>query len=184
MRSVELSGAEFGSRLCAAFSCQIPLRTPRRTRPHGNRDTQQDVDPQVLSGSMERAKSARSEQISFAEPCAGGSTRKRFDDRPEAYQAVVARFLRAFSGLKFEVQDMVCEKDKVVASWTITGVHTGEYNGIAATNKKIAVEGISIHQISNGKIMDTSSVWDTLGLLKKIGGVVTVGKTAGKARGN
>ena len=97
---------------------------------------------------------------------------------PEAYQAVVARFLRAFSGLKFEVQDMVCEKDKVVASWLITGVHTGEYNGIAATNKKISVEGISIHQISNGKIMDTSSVWDTLGLLKKIGGIVTVGKAA------
>jgi len=65
-----------------------------------------------------------------------------------------------------------------VASWLITGVHTGEYNGIAATNKKISVEGISIHQISNGKIMDTSSVWDTLGLLKKIGGIVTVGKAA------
>ncbi len=101
---------------------------------------------------------------------------------PEAYQAVVARFLCAFSGLRFEVQDMVCEKDKVVASWMITGVHTGEYNGIAPTNKKIAVEGISIHQIANGKIMDTSSVWDTLGLLKKIGAIVTVGKAAGKGR--
>jgi len=42
---------------------------------------------------------------------------------PEAYQAVVARFLRAFSGLEFAVQDMVCEKDKEVASWTISGVH-------------------------------------------------------------
>jgi len=103
---------------------------------------------------------------------------------PEAYQVVVARFLRAFSGLNFEVQDMICEKDKVVASWVITGVHTGEYNGIPPTNKKIAVEGISIHQISNGKIMDTSSVWDTLGLLKKIGAVVTVGQGKTKAKGN
>lgn len=103
---------------------------------------------------------------------------------PEAYKAVLARFLRAFSGLKFEVLDMVCEKDKVVASWMITGVHTGEYNGIPPTNKKIAVEGISIHQIANGKIMDTSSVWDTLGLLKKIGAIVTVGRAKTKARGN
>jgi len=53
--------------------------------------------------------------------------------------------------LKFEVQDMVCEKDKLVASWLITGTHTGEYNGIAPTNKKVTVEGISIHQIANGK---------------------------------
>jgi len=83
------------------------------------------------------------------------------------------------------VQDMVCEKDKVVASWIISGVHTGEYNGLAPTNKKISVEGISIHQIADGKIMDTYSVWDTLGLLKKVGGVVTVVKVAveGKAKG-
>jgi hypothetical protein len=46
------------------------------------------------------------------------------------------------------------------------------------------VEEISIHQIADGKIMDTYSVWDTLGLLKKVGGVVTVQKvTAAKARG-
>jgi steroid delta-isomerase-like uncharacterized protein len=104
---------------------------------------------------------------------------------PEAYKAVVSRFLRAFSNLKFEVQDMVSEKDKVVASWVISGVHTGEYNGLEPTNRKISVEGISIHQIADGKIMDTYSVWDTLGLLKKVGGVVTVEKVtmAGKARG-
>jgi len=104
---------------------------------------------------------------------------------PEAYQAVVSRFSRAFSNLKFEVQDMVCENDKVVASWMISGVHTGEYNGLEPTNGKISVEGISIHQIADGKIMDTYTVWDTLGLLKKVGGVVTVQKVtaAGKVRG-
>lgn len=104
---------------------------------------------------------------------------------PEAYKLIVSRFMKAFSNLKFEVQDMVCENDKVVASWMISGVHTGEYNGLEPTNKKISVEGISIHQIADGKIMDTYSVWDTLGLLKKVGGVVTVRKVtaAGKARG-
>jgi steroid delta-isomerase-like uncharacterized protein len=105
---------------------------------------------------------------------------------PEAYKTVLTRFLQAFSNLKFEVQEMVCEKDKVVASWTITGVHSGEYNGLPATNKKITVEGISIHQIADGKIMDTYSVWDTLGLMKKVGAVVTIQKVtpAAKAKGN
>jgi len=102
---------------------------------------------------------------------------------PEAYKTVLARFLRAFSNLKFEVQEMVCEKDKVVASWMITGVHSGEYNGLAPTNKKITVEGISIHQIADGKIMDTYSVWDTLGLMKKVGAVVTVQKVTAAAKG-
>ncbi len=104
---------------------------------------------------------------------------------PEAYKTVLMRFLRAFSNLKFEVQEMVSEKDKVVASWMITGVHSGEYNGLPATNKKITVEGISIHQIADEKIMDTYSVWDTLGLMKKVGGVVTIQKVtpAAKAKG-
>ncbi len=101
---------------------------------------------------------------------------------PEAYMEVLTRFRRAFSNLKFEVQEMVGEKDKVVASWTITGVHTGEYNGLAPTNKKITVEGISIHQIADGKIMDTYSVWDTLGLMKKVGAVVTVQKVTPTAK--
>jgi steroid delta-isomerase-like uncharacterized protein len=103
---------------------------------------------------------------------------------PAAYKEIVMRFFEAFSGLKFEVQDMVCEKDKVVAAWTISGVHTGEYRGIAATNKKISFDGISIHQIADEKIMDTSSVWDTLGLMKKIGAIVTVSRARAKARGN
>ena len=103
---------------------------------------------------------------------------------PEAYKEVVTRFFRAFSNLKFDVQDMVCEKDKVAAYWTISGVHTGEYNGIAPTNKKIQVDGISIHQIADGKIMDTLSVWDTLGLLKRIGAIVTVGQARGAGKGS
>ena len=103
---------------------------------------------------------------------------------PEAYKEIVMRFFQAFSELKFEVQDMICENDKVAAAWTISGVHTGEYRGIAATNKKVSVEGISIHQVADGKIMDTTSVWDTLGLMKKIGAIVTVGRARSKARGN
>lgn len=104
---------------------------------------------------------------------------------PEAYKAQVTRLVLAFPDLKFRVQDMVCEKDKVVAAWTISGTHKGEYNGIEGTNKKVAVEGITIHQIADGKILDSLVSWDTLGLLKKIGAIVTVGKiaVAGKGRG-
>jgi steroid delta-isomerase-like uncharacterized protein len=105
---------------------------------------------------------------------------------PEAYKAQVMRLVSAFPDLKFRVQDMICDKDKVVAAWTISGTHKGEYNGITATNKKVLVEGITIHQISDGKILDSLVSWDLLGLLKKIGAIVTVQRVvaaAGKARG-
>jgi steroid delta-isomerase-like uncharacterized protein len=97
---------------------------------------------------------------------------------PEAYKAQVMRLVSAFPDLKFKLQDMICEKDKVVAAWTISGTHKGEYKGIEPTDKKVLVEGITIHQIADGKILDSLVSWDTLGLLKKIGGVITVEKVA------
>src|SRR5579859_6384379 len=61
-----------GVGLCR-FSCQIPLCALRRDRPNGNRNTEQDADPQVLRASVERTTSARGEQVSFAEPRTGRS---------------------------------------------------------------------------------------------------------------
>jgi steroid delta-isomerase-like uncharacterized protein len=104
---------------------------------------------------------------------------------PAAYKEQVMRLVSAFPDLKFKVHDMICEKDKVVAVWTISGTHKGAYNGLAATDKNVSVEGVTIHQIAAGKILDSLVSWDTLGLLKKIGAIVTVQKVAvaGKAHG-
>jgi steroid delta-isomerase-like uncharacterized protein len=88
---------------------------------------------------------------------------------PAAYKTQVQRFVAAFPDLRFSVEDYICEKDKVVASWTITGTHKGEVFGIAPTNKKVSVPGITIHQLSNGKILDSQAVWDAHGLMIQLG---------------
>jgi len=88
---------------------------------------------------------------------------------PEAYKIQVALYLAAFPDLRFTVEDTVCEKDKLVASWTITGTHKGEFQGVRPTNKKIAVEGITIHYLANGKIIDSNVSWDALGLMRQLG---------------
>jgi len=72
---------------------------------------------------------------------------------PEAYKLQVAQFVRAFPDLRWEIEETVSEKDKVVVVWTFTGTHKGEYRGIAATNKKVSVDGITVHHITDGKII-------------------------------
>jgi predicted ester cyclase len=47
--------------------------------------------------------------------------------------------------------------------------------GIAATNKQVAVTGMDIHHIVNGKIAEHWSNWDTVGLLQQLGVVPTSG---------
>jgi len=88
---------------------------------------------------------------------------------PAAYKSQIASLVASFPDLRFTVEETVCEKDKIVASWTFTGTHKGEFLGVAPTNKKFSVAGITIHQIANGKILDSQAVWDRVGLLQQLG---------------
>jgi steroid delta-isomerase-like uncharacterized protein len=88
---------------------------------------------------------------------------------PNAYKTQVQRFIAAFPDLHFSIDDYLCDKDKVVATWTITGTHKGELFGVAPTNKKVSVPGITIHQLANGKILDSQAMWDVLGMMCQIG---------------
>jgi steroid delta-isomerase-like uncharacterized protein len=100
---------------------------------------------------------------------------------PEAYKTQVAMYLAAFPDLRFTVEDTVAERDKLVASWTISGTHKGEFMGIRPTNKKVSVEGITIHYLANGKIIDSHISWDALGLMRQLGVFPALAKPRGAA---
>jgi steroid delta-isomerase-like uncharacterized protein len=88
---------------------------------------------------------------------------------PEAYRRQVERFVVGFPDLRFTIDDTVSEKDKMAVSWTVTGTHKGQFFGIAPTNKKVSVSGITIHEIFNGKILESVAIWDALGLFQQLG---------------
>lgn len=90
---------------------------------------------------------------------------------PEAYARNVVQFVRAFPDLKFTVIDMVGENEKVVALWNISGTHRGEFRGIAPTGKKISVDGITINQLADGKIIDSYVSVDMWSMMQQLGAV-------------
>jgi len=102
---------------------------------------------------------------------------------PEAYRQQVTRFTTAFPDLRFAIEDIVSEEDKLVVCWTISGTHKGEFMGIAPTGKKVSVEGITINHIGQGKILDSHISWDALGLLRQLGHAAALEKTIA-ARGS
>jgi steroid delta-isomerase-like uncharacterized protein len=95
---------------------------------------------------------------------------------PEAYKRNVLLFLAGYPDLHWTIEDTIAEKDKVVACWTIVGTHKGDYMGIPATNKKVSVDGITIHHLASGKIMDSYSNWDALGMMQQLGVVPPLGQ--------
>ena len=95
---------------------------------------------------------------------------------PEAYARQIVRFLRAFPDLHWTIEDTISEQGNVAVVWTFSGTHQGEYMGVAPTHKKVSVGGITIHHISNGKIMDSDVIWDTWGMMQQLGVVSPLGR--------
>jgi steroid delta-isomerase-like uncharacterized protein len=104
---------------------------------------------------------------------------------PKLYKQRVVEFTNSFPDSRFTIEDLIAEKGKVVASWTFSGTHKGEFRDIPATGKKVSVEGITIHLITNSKILDSYARWDALGLMRQLGQASPFAKStkAGSARG-
>jgi predicted ester cyclase len=63
----------------------------------------------------------------------------------------------------------VAEGDLVVSRILGRGVHSGELLGIPATNNEVETDGIAIHRIRDGKIVEYWSVVDVARVLQQVG---------------
>jgi C-1 hydroxylase len=76
---------------------------------------------------------------------------------------------KAFPDWHETIEDIVAEGDKVWVRAKATGRHTGEYRGLAPTNKKITGMGVNIYRIIDGKFVESWAVEDWLDFLKQLG---------------
>jgi len=79
--------------------------------------------------------------------------------------------LKAFSDFHHEIHDQFADGDVVITRVSGHGRHTGEFMGIPPTNKDVSMEGIAIHRIADGKVVEHWSQVDALGLLTQMGAI-------------
>ena len=84
-------------------------------------------------------------------------------------RALVGAFRTGFPDWHCKIDDFVVEGDKVVNRWTATATHTGNLFGIPATGKPVVVEGITIQQFADGRIVADWSQTDQLALMQQLG---------------
>ena len=77
----------------------------------------------------------------------------------------------AYSDGRFEVCEQIAEGDLVVTRWTGKGTHDGELMGMPPTGKAVEIQGITIDRIADGKIAESWTCFDTLGMLQQLGAV-------------
>jgi predicted ester cyclase len=79
------------------------------------------------------------------------------------------RMLAGTLDVRFTLEDLIADGDKVVARWRNHGKHIGEFLGIPPTGKEFSVEGINIYRVQNGKIAEGWNVVDVFGQLMQLG---------------
>jgi predicted ester cyclase len=88
---------------------------------------------------------------------------------PEALKRSVRMYRAAFPDLHLTIDDVIAAGDKVAIRWHTEGTHRGELEGLAPTGAHGSVTGISIDHWQGGKIVESWTEWDNLGLARQLG---------------
>lgn len=86
----------------------------------------------------------------------------------EGLRARVGAILGAFRPV-FTLHELVAEGDTVVAYWTNTGTHQGEFMGLPPSGKTVTISGIDVHRLRDGRMAEHWHVIEQLQMLQQLG---------------
>ncbi len=88
---------------------------------------------------------------------------------PDGDKQVVNLYHGAFPDANITIEDQVAEGDEVVTRWTGRGTHQGELLGVPPSGNRVEVTGMTLNRVSGGKIVETWTNYDALGMMRQIG---------------
>jgi predicted ester cyclase len=87
----------------------------------------------------------------------------------DGQQRRIAAFQEAFPDIRFEIENLLAEDDRVVFRSTILGTHRGVFRGVAPTGNRVRVSLIDIVRVENGRFAEHWGGPDALDLLQQLG---------------
>jgi steroid delta-isomerase-like uncharacterized protein len=97
---------------------------------------------------------------------------------PEAAKATISGYRTAFPDLRITIEEQIADDQGVATRWSAKGTHQGDLMGMGPTGKQATVTGITIDRIVDGRIAESWTNWDTLGMLQQLGVVPVLATTA------
>ena len=87
----------------------------------------------------------------------------------EGLREILAAQFAAFPDLHWELEDLLVEGDRVATRSVWTGTHRGEFMGVPATGRSVAVEAWTTDRYANGQLVSSRIIMDALGMLTQMG---------------
>lgn len=101
----------------------------------------------------------------------------------EHWRLMIAMYRRAFPDVHLIYEELICTGDTVVGRWSATGTQTGDLPGLPATGRPVALNGITIYRVVDGKILEAWEQIDMLSMWKQLGVVQLPEQDQSNARG-
>ena len=110
----------------------------------------------------------------FADDCVTHQLRSGEPDEaisrgPQAIKEHVASWIAGFPDLRFNIEQMLSEYDRVATQLLVEGTHQGTWLGIPATGKKLRMRMFTIHRVIAGQIVEDWVLMEALGVLQQLG---------------
>jgi steroid delta-isomerase-like uncharacterized protein len=87
----------------------------------------------------------------------------------EAFKQMIQGVIRTFPNLRFRVEDVVAEGDRVAVRTTGMGTQAGDFVGVPPTNRSVTFQTIDIHRVEGDRIRESWHVEDWLSVLFQLG---------------
>ncbi|WP_458685548.1 ester cyclase [Nocardia tengchongensis] len=75
----------------------------------------------------------------------------------------------AFPDWHATVEELLAEDERVVERWTGHGTQLGEFQGIPATGRTVAVPGVVFYRVRDGRITEFRGSFDVFSMLDQLG---------------
>lgn len=92
---------------------------------------------------------------------------------PELYKQLAAGTEEMFPDMDFTIHETVAAGEKVAVRWIMTGTHDGSGGGMEPTGATVEFDAIEINRFEDGRLRETWTQSDQLGMMQQIGAIQT-----------
>ena len=121
------------------------------------------VEEVINEGQLERADDLVAVDFVELDPLPGQQQGR------EGLKQVISTFRTAFPDIRWVIEEMVAEGDKVFSRFTWHGTHRGEFLGVPATGRQISVMGMVVDRVVAGKMVESQILMDSLSMMRQLG---------------
>jgi hypothetical protein len=83
--------------------------------------------------------------------------------------AEIEYWISAFPDVAATIEDLIAEGDRVVARFTTTGSHLGDFMGTPPSGRAVSFQEIDVFKLENGMITELWAAPDVYGMLTQLG---------------